>query len=198
MFFNLETVAVVLALLYVVLAIRENPWCWPASALGATIYMVLFFEGQLLMESLLQFFYVLLALYGLWAWRFNAQGSQGAAQGAATPLSISTRPLRWHTKMIALILLITAAVSVLLSRFTAADAVVIDSLTTVASLFTTWMVAKKIVENWLYWLVIDAIYVYLFAVKGFFLTALLYTLFLGMAAYGYRAWKKQSTLIEGG
>ncbi len=189
MLLSFEAIAVVLGLIYVVLAIRQSPWCWPASALGASIYMVLFFEGRLLMESLLQLFYIFMAGYGLWIWRFGGRGS--------TPLRISQRSLSWHAKMIAFIVVLTAIISLVLSRFTAADAVVIDSLTTIASLVTTWMVAKKIAENWLYWVVIDAIYVYLFAAKGFYLTALLYTLFLGIAAYGYFSWQQQSTQIEG-
>src|SRR5690554_2200430 len=190
MLLSVEALAVILGLLYVVLAIRQSPWCWPASALGATIYMVLFYEGRLLMESLLQLFYIFMAAYGLWVWRFGGRKN--------TPLTITRRPLLWHVKIITLIVLLTAAVSFLLDSYTEADAVVIDSLTTIASLVTTWMVARKIAENWLYWVVIDAIYVYLFLLKGFYLTAMLYTLFLIIAAYGYISWKKQSTQIEGG
>lgn len=186
---SVEALAVVLGLIYVVLAIRQSPWCWPASALGATIYMVLFFEGRLFMESLLQLFYIFMAGYGLWVWRFGGR--------ASTPLRITRRPLVWHAKVLVFIALATAIASLLLSRFTEADAVVVDSLTTIASLVTTWMVARKIAENWLYWVVIDAIYVYLFAFKGFYLTALLYTLFLGMAAYGFYSWKKESIQIKG-
>lgn len=182
--FTLETVAVLLALAYVVLAIRQNPWCWLASALAAGIYMVLFFEGRLFMESLLQLFYVGMAGYGLWAWRYGSSAASG--------LPVTQRRLAWHGITISFILLITAVIAFLLHRFTAAEAVFIDTLTTVASLVTTWMVARKIAENWLYWVVIDAIYVYLFATKGYFLTAILYTLFLGMAAYGYFSWRKQS------
>ncbi len=189
-FLSIETVAVILGVLYVVLAIRQNPWCWPASALGAAIYMVLFFEGRLLMESLLQLFYIFMAGYGLWVWRYGGQ--------SATPLNITRRSLRWHGKILAFILLATVATSFLLQRYTNADAVELDSLTTIASLVTTWMVTRKIAENWLYWVVINAIYVYLFVSKGFYLTALLYTLFLGMAIYGYISWKKQSTQIQGG
>lgn len=184
-FLVVESCAVVLALAYVVLAIRQNPWCWPAAALGGILYMLLFFQGRLFMESLLQLFYVVMAAYGLWAWRLGRHSE--------SPLPISSRPWWWHVRMLLLMIGLTAVSSLLLLRFTQADIVVIDSLTTVASLLTTWMVARKIAENWLYWVVIDAIYVYLFAVKGFYLTAILYTVFLAMAAYGFIAWRRQST-----
>lgn len=182
--FTLETVAVLLALVYVVLAIRQNPWCWLASAFGAAIYMVLFFEGRLFMESFLQLFYVVMAGYGLWAW------SQGGNEKLSLP--VTQRTLVWHATALLFILVVTSGIALILYRFTTADAAFLDTLTTVASLVTTWMVARKIAENWLYWVVIDAIYVYLFATKGYYLTAILYSLFLGMAAYGYITWRKQS------
>ena len=179
---NAEAAAVVLALAYVFLAIRQSFWCWPAAALSAAIYTMLFLEGRLYMESLLQLFYVAMAGYGLWQWKFA--GTHGAS------LAVSTRPWRWHIVAVALVVVVSLAVSWLMLRYTNAEEVWLDTLTTVASLLTTWMVARKIVENWLYWVVIDAFYVYLFATKGFTLTAILYALYLAMAAYGFYTWRK--------
>src|SRR5690554_5571235 len=101
--FNLETVAVLLALAYVVLAIRQNPWCWLASALGAGIYMVLFFEGRLYMESLLQLYYIGVAGYGLWAWHKGGE--------AETKLPVTQRPLHWHAAVFIFIMVVTAFVA---------------------------------------------------------------------------------------
>lgn len=183
-----ETLAVILALVYVVLAIRQSVWCWPAAALSAAIYIMLFLEGRLYMESLLQTFYVVMAGYGFWQWRFaKPEGHQ---------LQVTSRSWHWHITVMGVVLVLTALVSLLMLRFTNAEAVMLDSFTTIASLVTTWMVARKIIENWLYWIAIDALYVYLFASKGFTLTAILYALYLFMAAYGYYSWRRQSDVKQ--
>ncbi|CUS48143.1 MAG: putative thiamine transporter PnuT [Idiomarinaceae bacterium HL-53] len=185
---SFETLAVVLALTYVWLAIRQSIWCWPAAALSASIYAVLFLEGRLLMEAGLQVFYVFMAGYGMWQWRFAGTNAQ--------TLTISSKPLGWHAGFIFGILLVSAMAAWLLATFTQAEAVVLDSLTTIASLAVTWMVAKKLVENWWYWVVIDAVYVYLFASKGYWLTSCLYALFLIMAIYGYKTWRLEMTRMQ--
>ncbi|MCC5854215.1 MAG: nicotinamide mononucleotide transporter [Idiomarina sp.] len=184
-----ELIAVILALAYVILAIRQSLWCWPAAAISASIYVMLFLEGRLFMESFLQLVYVLMAGYGFWQWKFgNRSGT--------SELKISTRSLRWHLLAFLFILVATLIVTFVLTRYTSQDAALLDSFTTIASLVTTYMVAKKVLENWLYWIVIDAFYVYLFAIKGFYLTAGLFLLYLGMAGYGYLKWRSDMRLLE--
>lgn len=178
-----EIAAVILALAYVVLAIRQHPACWLASATAALLYIFIFFVQRLYLESLLQAFYVGMACYGLWLWRFGA-----ASKG---PIKITQRALSWHVVTAISLLALSYAVSSVLTLFVDTDFAYLDSFTTLASLFTTWMVAKKIAENWLYWVVIDAIYVYLFLLAGLYLTAGLYVVFLGIALYGYKHWHQQ-------
>jgi nicotinamide mononucleotide transporter len=178
-----ELAAVALAVAYVVLAIRQSLWCWPAAILSAGIYTWLFADGRLYMESLLQLFYVIMAFYGLWQWR------QGKRHGHG-PLPVSERPLRWHISWIVGLLMVSLVVAFLLSTFTSADQVYLDTLTTVFSFFATFLVARKVLENWLYWIVIDAAYVVLFWSKGFVATALLFALYTLMAVIGYWRWRK--------
>lgn len=183
-----ESLAVLLALTYVVLAIKQSLWCWPVAALSAAIYVVLFLEGRLYMEAILQGCYVLMAGYGLWQWKFGELGEDTQV--------IKTKSLRWHLTFVVGILAVSLLVAYYMQTYTRADSVLLDTFTTVASLAVQWMVAKKILENWLYWIVIDTFYVYLFATEEYWLTALLYAVFLVMATYGYKKWRTE--LKQGG
>ena len=191
-----ELLAVLLALVYVVFAIRQSLWCWPAAAISASIYTVLFVQGGLYMESLLQIFYVVMAGYGFYRWT----QVQAPAQTASAPASLQAEPgikapiqvygLNWHLKWIVGILGLTLLIGWLLSRYTQAELVWLDTPTTLFSLFATFLVARKALENWLYWIVIDLTYVALFWVKGFYPTAILFAIYTVMALVGYIKWKQ--------
>lgn len=178
-----ELVAVGLAIAYVILAIRQSLWCWPAAAISASIYTVLFFTGRLYMESALQIFYVIMAGYGYWSW------VQGKANAKAT-LPVSQIRWQWHAYWALVLVAISLALGFTLNRYTNADMAYIDTLTTVFSFFATFLVARKVLENWLYWIVIDVVYVGLFWVKGYHATALLFVVYVIMAAIGYWRWRQ--------
>lgn len=191
-----ELLAVFLAIVYVIFAIRQSLWCWPAAAISASIYCVLFVQGGLYMESLLQVFYVVMAGYGLYQWtRVQKPGfttasaaDPQASKNGTPPIQIYSLP--WHLKWVVLITAATLLVGWLLSRYSQAELVWLDTLTTLFSLFATLLVARKVLENWLYWIVIDMTYVVLFWVKGFYPTAILFAIYSAMALVGYIKWKK--------
>lgn len=191
-----ELLAVFLAIVYVIFAIRQSLWCWPAAAISAGIYCVLFVQGGLYMESLLQVFYVVMAGYGLYQWtRVQRSGlttasavDPQASKSGTLPIQIYSLP--WHLKWVVLITASTLLVGWLLSRYSQAELVWLDTLTTLFSLFATFLVARKVLENWLYWIVIDMTYVALFWVKGFYPTAILFAIYSVMALVGYIKWKK--------
>lgn len=183
-----ELLAVLLAAAYVVFAIRQSLWCWPAAAISASIYTVLFLQSGLLMESALQVFYVLMAGYGYWQWTWRSKKTGVAANGS---LAITTQPLLWHCKWILWLAVCSLAIGTLLTLYTQADLVWLDTTTTVFSLFATFLVARKLLENWLYWIVIDLTYVGLFWYKGFYPTAILFAVYTVMACLGYITWRKE-------
>ncbi len=176
-----EVVAVVLAIAYLVLAIRERPGCWPAAILSSLIYLALFGKAQLYMESALQMFYVVMAGYGWWAWR-------PAAEGGA--LVVQTWPWRTHLVWLLLVAVLSVASGALLAWKTSAALPYLDSFITWASLLTTWMVARKVLENWLYWFVIDSLSLGAFVSRGLYLTAALFALYLVLIVVGYRTWRR--------
>jgi nicotinamide mononucleotide transporter len=140
------------------------------------------FEVGLYMESALQFFYIGMAVYGWWSWR--------GGDGADHELKVSSWPLARHAVPLSLIMVATLLSGYLLGRFTDAAMPYLDSFTTWGAIVTTWMVARKILQNWHYWFVIDSLSVYLYISRGLYLTAMLFVLYLVLIVIGYRQWRK--------
>ncbi|RUO53583.1 nicotinamide riboside transporter PnuC [Pseudidiomarina homiensis] len=181
----LEWSAVGLAVAYLVLAAHQSLWCWLAAAISCSIYTYLMWHAQLYMETVLQVTYVLLAGYGWWQWRYGA--------GRAAVQKVAELSLAWHLRWLAILVLVAGAVALALERYTTADAVWLDSYTTVFSLFATWLLTRKQFANWWYWLVIDAVYVYLYASKGFVITGALYFVYLILVFYAMWQWQTART-----
>lgn len=178
---GIELTAVVLALAYVVLAIRENRLCWLAALLSSGLYMVIFWRASLLMESALQVFYAVMAIYGWIHWR----------AGNAQPELVITRwSRRQHLLAAVAIVLLSALMGSVLHRYTDAAMPWLDSLTTIAALVATWMVAQKILDNWVYWIAIDALSVYLYLARDLQLTAALFVGYTVLAWAGWKTWRQ--------
>ena len=178
-----EVPAVVLAILYLVLAARENIWCWGAAFVSTAIYIYVFFDVNLFLESALQIYYLAMAVYGWYQWR------QPTDQSATLP--ISTWSLKKHVVVIAVTGAIVVTSGYLLSKNTEAALPYVDAFTTWYAVVTTYMVTKKILENWVYWFVIDSVSVYLYYSRGLYLTALLFIAYLVIIVFGYLKWKKE-------
>ncbi len=177
-----EALAVLLGIAYLLLAMRESLWCWYAGFASTAIFLVIFWDVRLLMEAGLQVYYLVMSVYGWWHWR------QGATE--ETPLPIRRWSLSQHVAAAALIILAAGLSGSLLSSHTDAALPYMDSFTTWGSILTTWMVARKILENWLYWLVIDSVSIYLYLNRELYLTALLFAVYLVIAVFGYLRWRQ--------
>jgi len=177
----LESAAVVLAIAYLVLAIREIRWCWPAGLASSLLYLGVFYRAGLYMQSALQLFYAAIAVYGWWAWR--PQPASGA------PLVIHRWPLRYHGMALAVIAGLTLGSGWLLAGNTDAALPYLDSFVTWSAVLTTWMVARKLLENWLYWLVIDGVTLTMAVERGLVQTAALFALYMVLVVVGWRRWQ---------
>ncbi len=187
----LELLAVLLGLAYVILAAQENIWCWPAALLSTSMYVYLCLEASLFAETGLQLFYVVMAIVGWWSWRRNSRPTrtaETAAEANAASLPIIRWPGRTHLLVLAANTAGTLLLGWLLQAYTGAANPYLDAFTTVFSLFTTWMVTQKVLENWLYWVVIDAASIFLYASRDLYLTALLFIIYTIIAVAGYFEW----------
>lgn len=177
-----ELAAMLLSVAYLILAVRQNIWCWAAAFFGTAIYMAVFLNARLYMDSGLQVFYMLMAVYGWRQWRHHPDQGED--------LRISVRSARWHLLVIAVVLAAAALSGAILEEVTSAAFPYLDSLTTWASVITTWMVARKILENWVYWIVIDSVSIYIYLDRGLYLTVFLFLLYTVIAIFGWQQWQK--------
>jgi nicotinamide mononucleotide transporter len=181
----LEIAGVVLGVVYVVLILKRNRLGWIAGGVSSAIYVYLAASARLPMQSTLQAYYVLMAFYGWYSWT-SAQQQDGGR--------IVRWPLRYHLIAMACIAVLSLASAQLLARETHAAWPYLDSFTTWISLLATWMVARMKLENWLYWMVADAITAYLFAAQDHQASAVLFLIYIVIAALGMREWSQKYRL----
>lgn len=182
----MEVAAVVFAMAYLLLAVRENVLCWLFAFLSTAIYTVLFWDVSLLMESALNVYYMAMAVYGWHQW------TRGGAEdgGDSNALAIQTMSSRQHALVIAAIAILVFVSGYLLSEHSSAAWPYVDSFTTWASVITTYLVARKYLQNWLYWIVIDTASIPLYIDRGLNLTALLFVAYVVIATLGYFKWRE--------
>jgi nicotinamide mononucleotide transporter len=177
-----QSVAALLGAVYVVLAARRNRLCWLAGALSAALVGVLSAIGGLPMQGALNAYYVGMSIYGYWSWTRTSQQDE---------LPVGTLPLRWHLLAAVVIVPISWFTAGLLARETQAAWPLLDSLTTWFSLFATWLVARARIENWLYWIVIDGVLVYLYYMQDMHVLALQFLALTVLAIAGLVAWRRK-------
>jgi nicotinamide mononucleotide transporter len=178
---EIEYVAAALAVLYLVLAIKQWRSCWVAAFISSCLYVLVLFEARLYMESVLNAFYAAAAIYGFWCWSPGASGQASR---------VHRWPLRWHLQGLLAVLVLGAVNSWFLSRYTAAASPFVDSVVAWSSVLATFLVARKVFENWHWWLIIDALSMYLAYTRGLYMTALLFALYLVMIFVGMREWRR--------
>lgn len=178
----LEAIGVILAVMYLLLAIKQSIWCWYCAAMSSAIFAFLFFDVRLYMEAALNLFYFAMAVYGWTTWNAGRSGRQ--------ELPVVVWSVRTHLLAISIVIAGSLASGYLLDTRSDAAFPYIDSLTTWAAVWATFLVARKVLENWWYWLAIDATMIFIFWEKGLEFTAVLYFLYLLMIPFGLLNWTR--------
>jgi nicotinamide mononucleotide transporter len=176
----IESIAVFFSIIYVILAAKESIWCWGAAAISVILYIYICFFAQLYPETGLQVFYLFMAFYGFYHWNKKEQ-----------KLQISEWSISKHLFILIVGAILTFLMGFYFATYTNAKMPIVDSFTTVFSLFATYMVVKKILGNWLYWIVIDTVSVYLYFSRDLHLTSLLFMAYTIIAIFGYFNWLKK-------
>ena len=175
----IEWIAVSSSIIYVVLAAKRSIFCWFFAFIGSVLFLYLCYIGKLYIEALLQFFYVIMALVGWLSWKQDSSDS-----------SIKTWSTHMHVQNIQ-VFIIAFIIGFLFDNFTQQASPYVDAFTTCFSLSATYMVTQKILGNWLYWIVIDLVSIYLYAERDYYLTAVQYVLFTLLAIYGFWVWQQE-------
>lgn len=176
-----ELIAVIAAIAYLGFAIRQQIICWFFAAISTAIYIWLFIEARLYMESVLNLFYLVMAGYGWWVW------SGGRDDGAGTPVVIWA--WRRHLTAIVVVVFLSALSGWTLSVYSDAAYPYIDSMTTWFAIWATFLVARKVLENWWYWLLIDLASIFIYWTRDLQLTALLFVIYVIMIPFGLISWR---------
>ena len=178
----LEFTAVFFAILYLILAVNQNILCWVAGIVSSILYFFIMQSAGLYMEAYLQIFYVFMGLYGWLQWRKGNQIDNN--------FIVNTWSMLKHFYAISFILALSVLSGLLLKSYTDAVLPFFDAFVTWGAVVATYMVAKKLLENWIYWLVIDSISILLFISRDLLPTAFLFGLYIVIIFFGYKSWKK--------
>ncbi|MCV2886085.1 nicotinamide riboside transporter PnuC [Aestuariibacter sp. AA17] len=175
-----EWIAVVLAMAYVWFAAQQNILCWPSALVSNGIYTVIFWSVSLPFHTVLNAYYLVMAIYGWIKWKRAPVEDQ----------AVTTWPVIRHIFCIVALVAVAQSLIWLVGDQLDNAHLQLDALITVFSVFTTVLVAHKVLENWLYWIVIDIAAAYLYFSKGLALTGCLFVIYTAMAVYGYIQWSK--------
>lgn len=177
-----EALTVVLAIAYLVLAIRQNIWCWACAAGATALSVYVFFGAMLYMESALNGFYFVMAVYGWYCWY--------TGRGVGVELPVTVWPGRVHIAALSGIVALSLSSGYLLASHTDAAYPYIDSLTTWGAVWATFLLARKVLEHWWYWLVIDLASIFIYWSRDLPLIALLFVLYVILVPFGMVSWTR--------
>ena len=179
----IEWWAVGLAIIYVILAARNSAWCWPFAFVSSCLWAwQVWFAYNLLFDAALNIFYAAMAIWGAWRWWYST--------GQRSDDSITSMSTRQHLLAIGFGVSSSILLGYIASVSTIAALSYLDALTTVFSIMATFMLIERKLENWIYFLVMDILYVYLYLDRGSLIFAILFVVYCIMAAIGYVNWKK--------
>ncbi|MCB9284960.1 MAG: nicotinamide mononucleotide transporter [Lewinellaceae bacterium] len=179
-----EWAAVIGAILYLLLAARNNPWCWVWGIISCIFWAYAAFALYgLYIDGALQIFYIFISIFGIYEWKYGGKDHQ--------ELPISRLTWKQHIWIWVGGLALSWVLGAFFAAYTSAAATYLDAFTTVFSVIITFMVIRKKIENWLYWFLIDSVYVYLYWSRGGFLIALLFVVYLVIVVFGYLSWRKK-------
>jgi nicotinamide mononucleotide transporter len=169
--------------LYLGFSIRQHYLTWPVGLLNALFYLAVFFTSKIYADMTLQLYYIFISGYGWWSWHYHNVAGQ--------TLSVSRTSLGLWMKLAIVSLVLFIILAWILVRYTDTQVPFLDAITTALSIVATWMLARKKLEHWLVWVVVDAISIGMFVVKGLYPTTVLFFVYTVLAIYGYFEWKKE-------
>lgn len=180
----LQIVGTSLGLLYLWLEYKANIWVWVIGAIMPMVHGVLYLHSGIYADAAMQLYYVAAGVYGLCVWkRHGGDKKEGR---------IKHTPYGWVLPLIATYAVLHYLLYFVLDRFTDSVVPFFDSMSTALSIVAMWMLSRKLVEQWLVWLVVDAISVGLYLYKGIPITGCLYLVYCVLAVMGYVRWMREA------
>ena len=180
----IEVFGVISGLLFLYFEIKENYLMWPLGLITSALYFVIFFKSKFYADMSLQIYYVAISVYG---WYFWTKGGQTDKKEDVPITKLNFRQSIMYLIISIVLFLIYAEILV---EYTDSPLPYWDSFTTALSIVATFMLTRKIIEQWLVWIVVDAVSLGLYIYKGLYPTSILFAVYTLLAVLGYIQWKK--------
>ena len=180
---GVEIIGTIISLVYLYLEIKENFLMWFVGFLASVFYIFIFYQSKFYADMGLQFYYLLISIYGIYYW------TKGGKTSKPEEVKISRITLKILSLSMFVTVLLFFLLSFILNKYTDSPLPYWDSLTTALSITATWLLARKIIEHWYFWVVINIISASLYIYKGLYPTAFLYFVYFVFSFVGYFQWK---------
>jgi nicotinamide mononucleotide transporter len=177
-----ETIGVLFGIAGVWLTIRRNVWCWPVGLVNVVLFVFVFFHARLYGAAVLQLVYVVISFYGWYRWLHPGPD--------LLELPVSWTPLRWWGGLGMAGVALAVGFGLFLRYRTDAVLPFLDAATASFSLVAQWQTARKWIDNWLVWIAVDLVYIGMYLSQRLYPTAILYAVFLVLAAIGFHEWRQ--------
>jgi nicotinamide mononucleotide transporter len=185
----IEILGAVTGLIYLYFSIRQNIWLWPWGILTSLLYVYVFYRSKFYADMSLQFYYLGISIYGWYFWKRG-----GKRKDEKGELSASFAGMKKNYLFIFSTIVLTIVAGYFLDNYTDSPLPFWDAFTGTGSIVATWMLARKYIENWIFWIIIDAVSLGTYVYKGLYPTVILFAVYTGMAAIGYFQWKREMIL----
>ena len=191
----IEIFGTIVGLIYLWLEYKANIYLWLASIIMPAIYIYIFYNAGLYADFAINIYYLLIAIYGWFAWKYSFQiFPSSSKKSREEELKISSIPKKIWMRLIPVYLILQFIITWVLITYTNSNVPWLDSFTTSVSIIAMWMLARKYIEQWLVWIVVDVVSVGLYIYKDLYFTSVLYALYAVIAILGYIKWKKMMQL----
>jgi len=188
----IELAGALAGILYVFLEIRQNIWLWPVGIITSGLYIAVFFTGRLYADMLLQVYYLIISVAG-WIWWSRKANDQDGNNLLSSRLQISGITRSLAIVLIIILIFLQLVMYYILRSFTDSPVPFWDSFITSFSIVATWMLARKIIEHWYLWIIVNISATILFFSRGLYPTMILYIIYGIMSVVGLISWRKMKT-----
>ncbi len=188
-----EIIGTVSGLIYLYLEVKEVVWLWPVGIITSGMYVVVFYDSKFYADMVLSIYYVIISIYGWYMWLYGNSNSKVDKELA--PLRISVTPSHLWKYLFGAFLAMFLLMVWVLKSFTDSPVPIGDAFVTALSIVATWMLARKYIEMWWLWVLVNAVSLCLFVWKGLYPTSILFLFYTSMAVVGYYHWKRRMNRV---
>jgi nicotinamide mononucleotide transporter len=180
----IEIIGTLTGIVYVFLSIKQHILLWPLGILSSLFQLIVFYNSKIYADMSLQVYYVVISIYGWYHWVYGKKQNE-------KKLPVQRLDLIHWTVFLLVTTLIFIAIRFALLRFTDSDVANVDAFTSAFSITATFLLARKYIENWIVWIIVDFCSAGLYIYKGHYFFTFLYAFLAVMSIIGYREWKRE-------